>query len=166
MPLFLCRWPNGDCSVVLARTRDDAISELDQVGNAENCPITQLRTFQIHFALTDDGDLALEEFGEGTREEVIAWAYPLLENALSDAYGGASENDQGLPPGQRAAITRAVERERNRLDVEETTATEPQTELGRDIKGRTDMPSILVDRLVRKRATKTVKAFKDRGKPS
>ena len=30
MPLFLCRWPNGDCSVVLARTKADAIVELDQ----------------------------------------------------------------------------------------------------------------------------------------
>jgi hypothetical protein len=38
MPLFLCRWPNGDCSIVLARTREDAIVELDQVGNAEDCP--------------------------------------------------------------------------------------------------------------------------------
>jgi len=35
MSLFLCRWPNGDCSVVQARTKEDAISELDQVGNAE-----------------------------------------------------------------------------------------------------------------------------------
>ncbi len=43
MPLFLCRWPNGDCSIVLARTKEDAIIELDQVGNAEDCPITQVR---------------------------------------------------------------------------------------------------------------------------
>jgi hypothetical protein len=167
MPLFLCRWPNGDCSVVLARTRDDAIAELDQVGNAEDCPITPLRTFQIHFALTDDGELALEQFGDDTREEVLAWAYPLLEHALSDAYGGtASETGQGLPPDQRVAIARAVARERSRLDVEKTTATEPQTEVGRDVKSRTDMPTVLIDRLVRKRATKTLKAFKDRGKPS
>ena len=55
MPLFLCRWPNGDCSVVLARTQDDAVVAFDQVGNAEGCPITQLRTFQVHFALTDQG---------------------------------------------------------------------------------------------------------------
>ncbi len=25
MPLYLCRWPNGDCSVVWARTKEDAI---------------------------------------------------------------------------------------------------------------------------------------------
>ena len=26
MPLFLCRWPNGDCSVVWARNTEDAIA--------------------------------------------------------------------------------------------------------------------------------------------
>jgi len=44
--------------------------------------------------------------------------------------------------------------------------SEPQTELGRDVKSRTDMPRILIDRLVRQRATKALKTFKDRGKPS
>ncbi len=44
MPLFLCRWPNGDCSVVWAPTKDDGIVELDQVGNAEACPIKPTRT--------------------------------------------------------------------------------------------------------------------------
>ncbi len=27
MPLFLCRWPNGDCSVVWASTKENAIVE-------------------------------------------------------------------------------------------------------------------------------------------
>ena len=156
MPLFLCRWPNGDCSVVLARTKDDAIIELDQVGNAEGCPITQVRTFQIHFTLTDQGELALERFGEGTKEGLVSFAYPLLESALADAYcGGGFESFESLPPNRRAVIARAVEQERSRLDREETATTEPQTELGREIKGRTDMPTILIDRLVRKGATKS-----------
>jgi hypothetical protein len=167
MPLFLCRWPNGDCSVVLARTKDDAIVELDQVGNAEDCPITQVRTFQVHFALTNQGDLALERFGEGTKEDVFAFAYPLLENALDEAYRGEGYADyESLPPDRRAAIVGAVEQERGRLGLEGVATPEPQTELGRDVKGRTDMPTILIDRLVRKHATKTLKNFKDRGKPS
>lgn len=33
MPLFLCRWRNGDCSVVWAPHKEDAIVELDQVAN-------------------------------------------------------------------------------------------------------------------------------------
>jgi hypothetical protein len=43
MPLYLCRWPNGDCSVVWARNKEDAIVELDQVGNAEGCPLIPFR---------------------------------------------------------------------------------------------------------------------------
>jgi len=167
MPLFLCRWPNGECSVVLARTKDDAIIELDQVGNAEDCPITQVRTFQLQFALTDRGELALERFGEGTKEDVVSFAYPLLEHALDEAYRGDGDDDyDSLPPNRRAAIARAVEHERNRLDLEKTATTEPQTELGRDVKSRTDLPTILIDRLVRQRATKKLRNFKGRGKPS
>jgi hypothetical protein len=36
MPLFLCRWPNGDCSVLWARNKEDAVEVLDQVGNVES----------------------------------------------------------------------------------------------------------------------------------
>ena len=45
MPLCLCRWPNGDCSTVWARNEQDAILKLDEVSNAEGCPIVQLREF-------------------------------------------------------------------------------------------------------------------------
>ena len=167
MPLFLCRWPNGDCSVVLARTREDAIIELDQVGNAEGCPITPVRTFQIQFALTDRGELALEWFGEGTKEEIVSRAYPLLEKALDAAYRGEDcESVDSLPPDRSAAIARAAEQERSRIDLDETATTEPQTEFGRDVKSRTDMPTVLIDRLVRTRATKTLAALRSRAKPS
>jgi len=87
MPLFLCRWPDGDCSVVWAPHLEDAIVELDQVANAEACPITQVRAFQIHFVLNDEGKLVLEALGEGTEEEIVSFAYPVLKQALSDAYG-------------------------------------------------------------------------------
>ena len=68
MALFLCRWPNGDCSVVLARDETEAIERLDEVANAEGCPITELENLQIHFALTDEGRLALERVGETTED--------------------------------------------------------------------------------------------------
>ena len=142
MPLFLCRWPNGDCSLVLARTRDDAIVELDQVGNAEGCPITPVRTFQIHFALTDRGELALERFGEGTKEEIVSFAYPLLENALERAYESEDyESYESLPPDRRVVIAHAVEQEQSRLDLDELPTAEPQTEIGPDVKKQTDMPT-------------------------
>ena len=167
MPLFLCRWSNGDCSVVWARNEEDAIVELDQVANAEGCPITQVRTFQVHFVLTDRGELALEGFGDGTREAFMSFAYPVLDQALSDVYGdGAYDGYESLPPDRRAAIAHAVEQERRRIDLEETQIAEPQTERGREIKNQTDMPTVLIDRIVRQAATKRLKHFKGRTKPS
>lgn len=66
MPVYVYRWPNGDCSVVLAQNEQDAIIKLDEVADADACPIARLEGFQAHFRLTDDGELALESFGEKT----------------------------------------------------------------------------------------------------
>ena len=85
MPLFLCRWPNGDCSVVLAASQQDALIKLDEVANAEGCPLVQLDDFQVHFHLTDDGELALESFGEVTDEQVWEFCYPILDGVVPDA---------------------------------------------------------------------------------
>src|ERR1700730_11762334 len=84
MPIFLCRWPNGDCSVVSARTKAEAIERLDEVANAEGCPITRLEHLQVHFRLTDEGQLALDGLGEAMEEEVSEFCYPELERALGD----------------------------------------------------------------------------------
>ncbi len=167
MPLFLCRWPNGDCSVVWAPHKEDAIVELDQVGNAESCPITQVRAFQLHFVLNEQGKLILESLGEGVEEEILLLAYPVLDTALSDAYGdGVYDSYETLPPDRRAAIAQAVEAERSRIAGDRTPTAEPLTELGRDVKKQTDVPTILVDRIVRHVATTKLKDFRGRGKPS
>ena len=167
MPLFLCRLYNGDCSVVWARNEEDAIVELDQVANAEGCPITQVQRFQVHFTLTDRGELIPDGFGEGTKEEMVSLAYPLLDQALQDACGSADyDGYESLSADRRAAITQAVEQERSRIAIDETQTTEPLTELGRNVKNHTDMPTVLIDRMVRKGATKTLKNFTGRGKPS
>lgn len=167
MPLFLCRWLNGDCSVVWAPNKEDAIVELDQVANAEGCPITQLRSFQVHFVLNAQGKLALEALGEGTEEEILSFAYPVLDKALSDAYGdGAYDSHETLPPDRRAAIAKAIEAEWSRIAGDRTQTAEPLTELGRDVKKQTDVPTVLVDRIVRHVATNKLKDFRGRGKPS
>jgi hypothetical protein len=43
MPIFLCRWPNGDVSIVSAPNKDDAIEALDEFDNADHADISQLR---------------------------------------------------------------------------------------------------------------------------
>ena len=167
MPLYLCRWSNGDCSVVWARHKEDAIIELDQIANAEGCPITQVHTFQIHFTLTDRGELVLDGFGEGTKEEILSCAYPLLDTALQAACGDPDyDGYESLSADRRAAIAHAVEQERSRIKIDETPTSEPLTELGRDVKHHTDMPTVLIDRMDRQAATRTLKTFRGRGRPS
>lgn len=121
----------------------------------------------MHFALTDRGELALERFGEGTKEDMFAFAHPLLDRALDEAYGGEDDADyESLPPDRPVTIRCAVDQQRSRLALETAAKAKPETGLGRDVKGRTDMPTILIDRLVRKHATKTLKNWKGRGESS
>ena len=113
--------------------------------------------FQVHFTLTDHGELVLDGFGEGTKEE----------KALQDACADLDDDGyESLPANRRAAIAHAVEQERSRIDLDQTPTKEPLTELGRDVKNHTDMPTVLIDRMVRKSAKKTLKNFKGRGRPS
>ena len=79
MPLYLCRWPNGDCSLVLAPNKRAAIEILDESANAEGCSMTVGRDFMAQFHLSDSDELELESFGEATEEAVFEPAYPVLE---------------------------------------------------------------------------------------
>jgi hypothetical protein len=73
MPIFMCRWPNGDFSVVNAATKNDAIYLLDEVGNGEGCPVKVLKKdFMLHFTLADDGEIELELLGELLDEEIMS----------------------------------------------------------------------------------------------
>ncbi|MDA2925243.1 hypothetical protein MYX65_11450 [Acidobacteria bacterium AH-259-L09] len=62
MPLYMCRWENGDVSFVWAVKKDAAIEALDEVANAEGYPIIPIHDFMVHFHLTDDGELQFEGF--------------------------------------------------------------------------------------------------------
>lgn len=109
----------------------------------------------------------LDELGEGTEEAIVSLAFPVLDQALSDAHGdGVYDSYETLPPDRREAIAAAVEAERSRLAGDRTPTPEPLTELGREVKNQTDIPTILVDRIVGHVATKQLKRFKGLSKPS
>jgi hypothetical protein len=56
MPLFICRWQNGDFSAVSASSKRDAIELLDEVGNAEVCELFTMKNFMVHFRLKQEVD--------------------------------------------------------------------------------------------------------------
>lgn len=82
MAMYLCRWPNGDFSVVSARTKSDAIVMLDEWGNAEQATITRMTDCMFDFRLNDDGRVEVADIGEATEEFIMETCYPELQKAL------------------------------------------------------------------------------------
>ena len=157
MPFFLCRWPNGDCSAVLASSEQDALIKLDEVANAEGCPLVRLDDFQVHFHLTDDGELALESFGEVTEEEVWEFSYPILDGVVP------AEAPEHWSAQQREAVRQAVIQERARVHPAEV--AEPETALGRDIKNQLGAPTAMVEEILRQEGGEMLRKLKRPRKP-
>jgi hypothetical protein len=81
----MCRWPNGDLSFVSARNKEEAVISLDEWDNAEMAELKQIQEFMVDFKLTDDGELALSEFGERSQSDILERAYPVLSQSRRDA---------------------------------------------------------------------------------
>jgi hypothetical protein len=154
MPIFLCRWPNGDISIVSAPNKNDAIVALDEFDNADHAYISQLKEFMVDFRLNDAGRLELAQFGEGTLDAIMTKAFPELEKTLlSDELDETSE-------AYAAAIRQAVEVERKRLWKKKKNVKEAKTELGQRLQKELGAAAIVVDRAVERRATEVLKNFK------
>ena len=164
MPLFLCRWPNGDCSVALASSEQDALIKLDEVANAEGYPLVRLDDFQVHFRLTDDGELTLEGFGEVTENEIWDICYPVLDGVKGQVQ---MEHDasarRAMTARQVARVRDAVRAERERVSAVQV--AEPETALGRDIKQQMGASTALVDEIVRQGGEETLRKLKPPRKP-
>ncbi len=83
MPLFICRWQNGDFSAVCASSKRNAIELLDEVGNAEACELFTMKNFMVHFRLKEEAadiddfiPVELEGFGEETVDMLCDRVYP------------------------------------------------------------------------------------------
>jgi hypothetical protein len=55
MAVYLCRWPNGEFSIVSARTKDDAIELLDEWENAEQASLTPMTDCMFNIRLSNVG---------------------------------------------------------------------------------------------------------------
>lgn len=162
MPVYLCRWSNGDVSLVEAQDAEEASILLDEVGNADQAELHHLVDLLVSFRLDDEGSLQVDQWGERTRQEVYEVAYPVLQAARSEAL------EKGWEPGVRplpARVKAAVEheRQRGRNEVREAAKREPRTELGRRAQPSLGMPVALVDRLVERAGKKVLDKAKPRG---
>lgn len=78
MSNFLCRWPNGDLSIISAKDRNAAIIILDEIGDATEAELFETNNLFINFTLTDQGDLEFESFAESFDTDVMEKCYPLI----------------------------------------------------------------------------------------
>jgi hypothetical protein len=156
MALYLCRWENGDFSVVQANNKEHAIEMLDEIANAEGLPLYAISGFMVHFRLADNGTIELEEFGEHFSEHIRKRVYPVLAELDVSPYNAAPED--------APKIQKAVEQERDR--VKAAPALEPLTELGKRIKAEMDLPTSVINRHIDTTSRKILQQSKPKGKPS
>ena len=124
MPLFICRWQNGDFSVADARSREEALDLLAEIGNAEGCEIFAIDNFMVHFQTTSDVDnfeemlpLRLGGFGEQTHRMLCERMYPSYCAAISEIDKDRPNTDD-VPKEKlyaaRELLNNALRIERNR----------------------------------------------------
>ena len=164
--LYLCRWPNGEFSLVKADDRKDAVVQLDEWAGAEPAWLVPLETCMVDFRLNDRGEIELDEFGEETGEFIWHKCYPELDQVLS------SEDVLKRRSGKlnRAAATRilrAVEHERKRLWHTQKERTSGKTAIGRELQKRLGTVGPVADQYVEFAADQILRTKGgERGKPN
>jgi len=111
--MYLCRWPNGGISFVVAANKQEAVSvdHLDQFGPAEEWMLTPVPDFfMIDLKLTDEGSLELEDLGEDLWGFVLEKAYPVLNRVMLEHPGAQDSTDAYIDAVRDAVVT-----ERQRL---------------------------------------------------
>jgi len=111
MPIYMCRWENGDISFVSAMSKDGAIWALDEVGAATAGMLYAVNQFMVHLTLDDHGELELESLGEDTEHFIRNVAYPILNKVQAEMI---SVDAEGTDEAQKL-IAEAVGQERMRL---------------------------------------------------
>jgi hypothetical protein len=164
--LYLCRWPNGEFSLIKAEDRNDAVVQLDEWAGAEPAWLIPLETCMVDFHLNDHGEIELGEFAEETGEFIREKCYPELERVLS------SEDVLKHRSGKRNRetanrIRRAVERERNRLWHAQKEGTPAKTAIGRELQKRLGTVGPVADQYVEFAADQILRTKGgERGKPN
>jgi hypothetical protein len=170
MPLFICRWQNGDFSAVYARNRESAIIELDEVGDAELGELFTVKNFMVHFKLKEeipeDTDELLpvdfEDFGEETYDALSERVYPIYDHAARTYDENWTDRDHATDEQWEAAEKQlkdalAVERQRNWGAKEPQLSDDPEAARLQEEGHR--IPKALADKLVKDRREKQLKSL-------
>ena len=159
MAMFLCRWTNGDFSLVDADDEDHAVELLDEFANADSAKIIPMLDCMFDFRLNDRGEIELAQIGSDTENAIREACYPELEEVIEDV----DENEDGdCTPERLERIRVAVEHERTRQKV---ASPEPaDTEAGKDLQQDMDMARATATRVVPRKGAQIQESMKTDGK--
>src|SRR5258705_11973441 len=113
MPVFLCRWQNGDVTFAAAADKAQAIGLLDlELDYAEDWQLTKINEFLLGLALTDEGEFEIDFIGEALSEQLNK-TYPILAEARIQI---AESGDRISSDQAKRILAEAVAKERARLE--------------------------------------------------
>ena len=158
---YLCRWPNGDFSLVTANSRREALVELDEWDAAHPSQLFPLKPCMMDFRLNDLGEIELKQFGEETEDLIWETSYPELRAFLSQVL----PHDRSEYTAEiKESILQAVEHERPRLWKNQPESLPSQTELGRTLRKRLRTTGPVADYYVQEMATRILESTDDKGR--
>src|SRR5215831_18749615 len=128
--VYLCRWPNGDFSLVTASTRREALVQLDEWAGAHPSQLFPVDSCMVDFRLNDLGEIELGQFGEETENFIWETCYPDLRMILSNV---GPEDGGKYTAEAKESIRHAVQHERARLWKNQPEGPQAKTEFGRTL---------------------------------
>jgi len=162
--VYLCRWPNGDFSLVTATTRREALVQLDEWAGAHPSQLFPADSCMVDFRLNDQGEIELGQFGEETERFVWETCYPELHTFLSSVL---PEDGGEYPAEVKESIRRAVQHERSRLWENQPERPQAQTEIGRTLQKALRTVGPVADYYVQEMANRILRSKDDKsGKPN
>ena len=164
--LYLCRWPNGDFSIVRADDKRTAVVQLDEWAGAEPAWLTPMDACMIDFRLSDEGEIELTEFGEETADFIWDTCYPELDRVLTN--NDVLKHLEGKHDREAAKqISSAVEHERKRMWHVQKERTPAKTAVGRELQKRLGTVGPVADHYVQVAAGRVLRTKGgEKGKPS
>ena len=165
MPLFICRWQDGDFSAVSAASRDEAMELLDEVGNADVADLFTVKNFMVHFQLKTEADnmeepvpVELEGFGEGTYEMLCERVYPVYSKVSGKVVDDLPTTGE-MPKEKRDAALKTLnealvtERMRKRDSKKPKLSDDPEVA---QLQKLADVPKPMAEQVVKERRRRTI----------
>jgi hypothetical protein len=168
MPLFICRWQNGDFSAVSAASREEAMELLDEVGNADVADLFTVKNFMVHFQLKAQADrvddpvpVEIEAFGDDAYEMLGERVYPVYSKVSAEIVDALPSNgdvpkemrDTALEKLNEALVT---ERMRKWDSRKPTLSDDPEVA---ELQKERDTPRPIAEKIVKEHRRRVIAAM-------